>query len=195
MCFNKGRSFEYRTTGISYILSSLQHQLYCCAFSTVTDSSLRLSTMRASRWKALRHDFQIQVCRLRQRSDQVCDHSMAAAAAAAAAAVNPPPPPPPPRQPEAMVLEHVHTYCIDFIRNPDTRETETASWGVTNPDTLHCHCVLRGPDHRHLAKRTPRILQRHPRLGPDSHRAAAQHPSPLHDAVHRKRGGESAQPR
>jgi hypothetical protein len=37
---------------------------------------------------------------------------------------------------ETMVIEHVHTFCIDFIRNPDTRDRENASWGVTNLEEL-----------------------------------------------------------
>jgi uncharacterized protein YqfB (UPF0267 family) len=37
---------------------------------------------------------------------------------------------------ETMVIEHVHTFCIDFIRNPDARDRENASWGVTNLEEL-----------------------------------------------------------
>ena len=37
---------------------------------------------------------------------------------------------------DTMVVEHVQSYCVDFIRNPDKHDAETVSWGVTNPEEL-----------------------------------------------------------
>jgi hypothetical protein len=37
---------------------------------------------------------------------------------------------------ETMVIEHIQIFCSDFIRNPDTRDRENASWDASNPEEL-----------------------------------------------------------
>jgi hypothetical protein len=123
---------------MSYILSSVQHQHHHCASSTVTDSSLHLSIMRASsRWKALSHDFQMQFCRPRQRHHRVRDHSMAAAAAATAAAATPPTPPhptpPPAAPPPASATERCERMNLLLLETGVFWLTQARSFQVGQP--------------------------------------------------------------